>query len=226
MEDTQTQKRHMTKQLIERETAERVSRIDREFAEGFDAVNALEKTVTIFGSARFSEDNKYYQLARELGGRLAQEDYTVITGGGGGIMEAGNRGAFEAGGKSIGFNISLPHEQVLNPYTTSSMPFKYFFARKVILTYGAMGYVYFPGGFGTLDELFEIMTLIQTDKAPDAPIILMGSEYWSGLSQFVREKLVDGVQTIGPNDESLYMITDSVDEAVEYIKSFQPPAAE
>src|SRR5699024_6121187 len=125
----------------------------------FEIANQLTKTVTIFGSARLTEASPHYQKARQLSARLAEAGFTTVTGGGGGIMEAGNRGAFEQGGETVGYNISLPHEQVLNPYTTRSMPFHYFFARKVILAYEAKAYVYFPGGFGTLDELFEIVTL-------------------------------------------------------------------
>lgn len=219
MTDQQTPKQHITKQSIEEETRERITRIDKEFADGFDIVNADRKTVTFFGSARLAEDNRHYQKARELGARLAHEGYTIVTGGGAGIMEAGNRGAFEADGKSVGLNISLPHEQVLNPYTTKSMPFHYFFTRKVLLAYGAEAYVYFPGGFGTLDELFEIVTLIQTKKMPAAPIILMGSDFWSGMEHFVTKYLLEQEQTIGPDDVNIYTITDDIDEAVRIIEA-------
>lgn len=212
-----TPKRHLTKQSIEQETKARITRIDQEFADGFDIVNADRKSVTFFGSARFDETNPHYQKARALGARLASEGYTIVTGGGGGIMEGGNRGAFEAGGKSVGLNISLPHEQTLNSYTTTSMPFHYFFTRKVLLAYGAEAYVYFPGGFGTLDELFEIITLIQTGKAPKAPVILMGKEFWGGLETFITQYLLDAEHTISPEDQAIYTITDSIDEAVQAI---------
>lgn len=212
-----TPKQNITKKSIEEETRERITRIDKEFADGFDIVNQDYKSVTIFGSARFDETNQHYQKARDFSDRLAREGYTVVTGGGGGIMEAGNRGAFEAGGTSVGLNISLPHEQVLNPYTTKSMPFHYFFTRKVLLAYGAEAYVYFPGGFGTLDELFEIVTLIQTKKMPAAPIILMGVDFWSGMDHFIQKYLLEQEQTISPDDRMVYTITDDIDEAVRII---------
>ena len=176
-------------------------------------------SVTIFGSARFKEGNEHYEKARAIGAALAKEGYTIATGGGGGIMEAGNRGAFEADGQSLGFNITLPHEQVLNPYVTDSMPFHYFFTRKVVLTFGARAYVYFPGGYGTFDELFEVMTLMQTHKLPQVPIILVGSTYWNGLDTFIREHLLAGDQTISPGDEHIYTITDDVDQVVSLINA-------
>lgn len=215
----QTQKQHITKQSIEKETRDRLSRIDKEFADGFDMVNRLKKSVTIFGSARFTEDNPHYKKARQLSRLLAENGYSVVTGGGGGIMEAGNRGAFEAGGESYGFNISLPHEQVLNDYTTKSMPFHYFFARKVILAYGAEAYVYFPGGFGTFDELFEILTLVQTYKIPKAPIILFGSDFWQPVDAFIKAKMLGSEQTVSEGDDKIYTITDSLEEAVDIIKT-------
>ena len=218
MTTKQTKKQDITKESIQQETAERLTRIDREFADGFETVNRLGKSVTIFGSARFDENNTYYKLARELSAKLADAGYTTVTGGGGGIMEAGNRGAFEAGGETAGFNIALPHEQVLNPYTTTSMPFKYFFARKVILAYGAEAYVALPGGFGTLDELFEIITLIQTNKMPKAPVILMGSDFWRPLDEFIRSRMLNGAETISSGDEEIYTITDSVDVALDAIQ--------
>lgn len=208
-------KREIVQKELEKETNDRVSRIDREFADGFDIVNKFNDTITIFGSARFDASSPHYQKAREVATALSNEGYTIITGGGGGIMEAGNRGAFEAGGRSVGLNIQLPHEQTLNEYTTESMPFRYFFSRKVMLAFGARGYIYFPGGFGTLDELFEVMTLIQTKKMPIAPIILVGNEFWGGLDHFIKAHLLEGAHTISPGDENLYTIT----EDVEVIKS-------
>lgn len=211
-------------QNLEQETTERLSRIDREFKDGFDIVNQHSNTVTIFGSARFKEGNEHYEQARAVAAALAKEGYTIATGGGGGIMEGGNRGAFEAGGQSLGFNITLPHEQVLNPYTTDSMPFHYFFTRKVVLTFGAQAYVYFPGGYGTLDELFEVMTLMQTNKIPHVPIILVGTKFWNGLDTFIREHLLAGDETISAGDEAIYTITDSVDEVVELMKTARQTA--
>ena len=213
---TNTQKPATVPDIAE-EASERVGRIEKEFTEGFAKVDKHTNTVTIFGSARFKDGNDHYEKARAIGAALANEGYTIVTGGGGGIMEGGNRGAFEAGGQSIGFNITLPHEQVLNPYTTDSMPFHYFFARKVALTFNARGYVYLPGGFGTLDELFEVITLVQTNKLARVPIILVGTEFWGGLDTFIREHLLAGDRTISEGDENLYTITDDVDEVVRLI---------
>lgn len=203
---------------LRKETSERMSRIDNDFSQGFEKIRQYSDTVTIFGSARFTEDHPYYQKARELGALLAQEGYTVITGGGGGIMEAGNRGAYENNGKSVGFNIQLPHEQNLNPYTTDSLAFRYFFSRKVLLDFAAEAYIFFPGGFGTLDEFFEILTLIQTGKAPAAPIIMVGTDFWNPLDDFIKEHLLEGHHTITPGDEKLYTITDDF-EVIKQILS-------
>lgn len=221
MQTQTTKKQHITKQSVEQETAERLSRIDKEFSDGFEKVNKYSNTVTIFGSARFTEDHPYYQKAREVGAALSKAGYTIVTGGGGGIMEAGNRGAYEAGGKSLGFNIELPHEQVLNTYTTDSMPFRYFFTRKVILAFGASAYVIFPGGYGTLDEFFEIITLIQTKKMPAAPIILVGNEFWQGMDEFIREQMLEKAQTISPDDELLYTITEDTDVITATINAYR-----
>lgn len=215
------QKQHITKQSVEQETADRLSRIDKEFSEGFKKINQHKDTVTVFGSARFTEDHPYYQKARDISAVLSKAGYTIVTGGGGGIMEAGNRGAFEAGGQSLGFNIELPHEQVLNPYTTDSLPFRYFFTRKVILAFGASAYVVFPGGYGTLDELFEIITLIQTKKMPSAPVILVGNEFWKDLDKFIREQMLEKSATISPDDELLYTITEDPDVILTTINAFR-----
>ncbi len=198
--------------LVDQETEQRIDRIEKEFKAGFDIVNKHINTVTVFGSARFLEDNPYYQQARATAHMLAKEGFTVITGGGGGIMEAANRGAYEAGGKSIGFNIQLPHEQKLNPYTTESLPFRYFFARKVMLVYAASALVCFPGGFGTLDELFEVVTLVQTGKMPPVPIILVGSDFWNPLHEFIKTSMLDKLGAISHGDEELYVITDDIEE--------------
>lgn len=190
--------------------SERLSRIETEFADGFDFINRYNDTVSIFGSARLPETSPHYQKARELAKALSDDGYSVVTGGGGGIMEAGDRGAQEAGGHAIGLNIKLPHEQTLNPYVTDSMSFRYFFTRKVLLAYGAMAYVYFPGGFGTMDELFEIVTLMQTKKMPLAPILLVGSEFWTGLDMFVQTYMVKELQTVTPEEKEIYTITDDI----------------
>lgn len=200
----------MFQELAERTDA-RVSRIETDFVNGFRKISQYADTVTIFGSARLTADDRYYQKAVEVSTMLAEEGYTVITGGGGGIMEAGNRGAFEAGGKSIGFNILLPQEQDLNPYTTDAQTFRYFFSRKVMLAFAAQAYLFFPGGFGTLDEFFEIITLIQTHKIEPAPVILVGKDFWQPLDNFVHEYLLEGTHTISPGDEKLYTITDDLE---------------
>ena len=204
-------------QLINHETEERIDRIEKEFKAGFEIVNKFNYTVTVFGSARFLEDNPYYKKARETGAMLAENGFVVVTGGGGGIMEAANRGAHESGGQSVGFNIQLPHEQKLNPYITESMPFRYFFARKVMLAYAASALICFPGGFGTLDELFEVITLIQTAKMPPVPVILVGREFWSPLDSFIKQQLLDGLGVISHGDEKLYEIVDEIEEIKQIV---------
>jgi uncharacterized protein (TIGR00730 family) len=207
---SESPKREIIQRELIKETSDRVSRIDREFADGFELINKYNDTITFFGSARFDASHPYYQKAREIASALSDEGYTVVSGGGGGIMEAADRGAKEAGGNSIGLNIKLPREQTLNPYATESMAFRYFFTRKVILAFGAGAYICFPGGYGTLDEFFEVITLIQTKKMPIAPIILVGNEYWTALDRFIRTYLLEGMHTISPGDEDLYSITEDV----------------
>lgn len=207
--------------LIDHETIARVDRIEKEFREGFAMVNRYNHTVTVFGSARFLEDNVHYKKAREVGAALAQDGFTVITGGGGGIMEAANRGAHEVGGYTVGFNIKLPHEQQLNPYLTESMPFRYFFARKVMLAYAASALICFPGGFGTMDEMFEVITLIQTAKMPPVPVILVGKEFWSPLDAFIRTSMLEGLGTISHGDEELYTLTDDTDEVRRIVEEYR-----
>lgn len=196
----------------------RLGNIETEVQSGYEILHKYHKTVTIFGSARTTEDNQYYQAARATAHQLAKHDYAVITGGGHGIMEAGNRGAFEAGGDSIGFNIKLPHEQNLNEYTTESYAFTHFAPRKIVMTLYADAYVYFPGGFGTLDELSEILTLIQTGKTVKAPIILFGSQFWEPFDEFVKKEMRDEEKLISPGDEDLYHITDDIDEVVRLVR--------
>ena len=219
--------------LINHETEERVDRIEKEFHAGFDIVNKFNYTVTVFGSARFLEDNPLYQKAREVGNMLATEGFAVITGGGGGIMEAANRGAYEAGGQSIGFNIKLPNEQQLNAYTTESLAFRYFFARKVMLAYAASALICFPGGFGTLDEMFEVITLIQTGKMPPVPVILVGTDFWKPLDNFIKTTMLQSLGAISHGDEELYKITDDIEEIRSIVNEhrettsvFALPAAE
>jgi uncharacterized protein (TIGR00730 family) len=203
-------KRSLIQKQLQEEVSDRLSRIEEEFADGFDFINKYNDTVSFFGSARFPETNPHYQKARELAKVLSADGYTIVTGGGGGIMEAGDRGASEAGRHSIGLNIKLPNEQTLNPYATESMSFRYFFTRKVMLAYGAMAYVCFPGGFGTFDETFEIITLIQTKKMPVAPVILVGSEYWTALDMFIKTYMVQEEHAATLEECELYTITDDI----------------
>lgn len=195
----------------------RVFRIMSEFVQGFEVLRSHELAVTFFGSARTDPTHSNYQAAEELAARLAQQHFSIITGGGGGIMEAANVGAFKAGGRSVGFNIDLPMEQKLNPYVTESLDFDYFFSRKVMLAFAAEAYIYFPGGFGTLDELMELITLIQTKKIKRIPIVLYGKEFWTPLLTWLEECLLAKHQTISPEDMQLVTVVDSIDEAFDYI---------
>ena len=195
----------------------RALRILAEFVEGFDALATLGPAITVFGSARIDEDSPIYETAREIGRRLAVEGFAVITGGGPGIMEAANRGCQEGGGMSVGCNIELPHEQAINPYVDLRVEFRYFFVRKTMFVKYADGFVILPGGFGTMDELFEALTLIQTGKIRHFPIVLVGSEYFSGLLDWFRGRLLaDGM--IGPGDIDLVAVTDDPAEVVEIVK--------
>ena len=196
----------------------RVNFISEEFKNGFEFVKNYPRSVTFFGSARTKEDELYYQKARSLAGRIVSElHYSVMTGGGPGIMEAANRGDFEAGGNSLGLTIELPQEQKDNPYLTDKEDFHYFFSRKVCLSFSAEAYIFFPGGFGTLDEFIEILTLVQTNKIPKAPIILIGDFFWQPLENFFKEVLVKA-KTIAPEDTLLYTITEDEDQILDIIK--------
>jgi len=195
----------------------RVFRIMAEFVQGFELLRDHELAVTFWGSARTQPNDPYYKAAEELAAKLAKKDFSVISGGGPGIMEASNVGAFKVGGKSVGLNIELPFEQKLNPYTTQSLNFDFFFSRKVMLAFAAEAYVYFPGGFGTLDELFEILTLIQTKKIERIPIVLYGKDFWEPLLRFFEKDLLKKHKTISAEDLELFVLVDSVDEAYKYI---------
>jgi uncharacterized protein (TIGR00730 family) len=194
----------------------RALRIMGEFVEGFDALAGIGPAVSVFGSARIGRGDPSYRMARTLTRKLARHGYAIITGGGPGIMEAANRGAREGGGVSVGCNIELPFEQGLNEYVTLGMEFRYFFVRKTMFVKYAEAFCIFPGGFGTLDELFEALTLIQTGKVQHFPVVLFGTAYWSGMLDWMRATLLaDG--KISPEDLTLFTITDDVDEAVEVI---------
>jgi uncharacterized protein (TIGR00730 family) len=195
----------------------RLLRIGLEFIRGFRALHFIGPAITVFGSARFKEGHPYYDLARTIGGGIAREGFTVITGGGPGVMEAANRGAKDAGGKSIGCNIILPHEQEPNPYLDQVVTFYYFFVRKVMLVKYSFAYVILPGGLGTLDEMTEAMTLIQTGKLYDFPVILVGTEYWQGFMQWVRETLVKN-KAVSAEDLNFVYLTDDPAEVLAIIR--------
>ena len=194
-------------------------KIGDEFLHGFDAVADLPKpAVTIFGSARIGEDHRAYREARTVGRRFGEAGFTVVTGGGPGVMEAANRGAREGGGLSVGFNIVLPHEQRSNPYLDVEVVFDHFYVRKTMFVKAAEGFVIFPGGFGTLDEFFEAMTLIQTGKVLEFPVVLFDSEYWDGLLDWIRDPLLVE-RMISPEDWDNLQVTDDAEEAVRLVVS-------
>ena len=194
----------------------RVLRIQGEFVAGFDALSKLPKAVTVFGSARTTPEDASYQLGVEVGRKLAEHSYAVITGGGPGIMEAANRGAHEAGGLSVGLGIELPHEQGLNEYVDLGLNFRYFFARKTMFLKYSQAFICLPGGMGTMDEFFEVMCMVQTGKVTNYPIVLMGTEYWTGLLEWMDKTLAAG-GFINESDRELFLLTDDPDEAVSHI---------
>ena len=198
-----------------------IFKIMAEFVEGFEKLGKIGPCVSIFGSARTKPDNKYYIMAEEIAAKLTSEGYGVITGGGPGIMEAANKGAQSAKGKSVGLNIELPHEQYSNPYVDADklISFDYFFIRKVMFMKYAQGFIVLPGGFGTLDELFEAITLIQTNKIGKFPIVLVGTHYWGGLFEWVKERMLEA-KNVSPEDLDLFSIVDTSDEAVDIINKF------
>ena len=204
----------------------RMFKIMAEFTEGFDRMEKFGPCVSIFGSARTKEENPYYSLTVKLAEKLVKEGYGVITGGGPGIMEAGNRGAYNAKGKSVGLHIVLPHEEGANQYVDHNKIFffRYFFARKVMFTKYAQAFIYLPGGFGTMDELFEIMTLVQTGKIDRVPIVLVGKSYWSGLIDWIKETMLTKEKNINAKDLDLFHVTDDPDEVVKVIKAFYKKA--
>ncbi|MDO8566955.1 MAG: TIGR00730 family Rossman fold protein [bacterium] len=195
----------------------RIFKIMAEFIEGFDIIRHHGRAVTFFGSTRTSAEDKMYIHAEELARRLAKKGFAVVTGGSSGIMQAANKGAFEAGGASVGLNVNLSEAQDYNPYLTEKFGFDHFFVRKVMLTYASEVYIYFPGGFGTLDEFFEIVTLVQSKKIRRVPIILFGASYWGPLLSFIEKTIFRERAAIDEDDMTLYTLVDSVDEAYEYI---------
>jgi uncharacterized protein (TIGR00730 family) len=203
----------------------RVFRIMSEFVDGFETLRKYSTAATFYGSARLRPGDPAYKEAENLAAMLAREGFTIITGGGPGIMEAANVGAFKVGGKSVGLNIQLPMEQKLNPYVTESKQFHFFFSRRVMLAFASEVYVYFPGGYGTLDELFEMLTLIQTKKITKVPIVLYGKDFWTPLITYMRDTLLKQYKTIDAEDLDLFVLVDSVDEAFKYITTHIDPCA-
>lgn len=201
----------------------RLFRILSEFVDGFEVMGEVGPSITVFGSARTKPEDHYYQLAKDCGRLIAEREYGVITGGGPGIMEAANLGAFELykeGNekvRSVGLNIKLPMEQDPNPYQTHELFFRYFFIRKVMFVKYACGFIIFPGGFGTMDEVFESLTLIQTLKIDQFPVVLVGHDFWDGLVDWIKDTMCDRYATISPKDLDLFKVTDSVEEAVDHI---------
>ena len=209
----------LTKQEIHDTAVKRVHLISKEFTDGFNFLRNYPKSVTIFGGNLTKEDSPYYTKARNLAARITKElKYSIFTGGGPGIMEAANRGAFEAGGESVGLNVELPNHQVQNPYINKYLNFHYFFSRKVCLGFSAEAYVFFPGGFGTFDEFFEILTLVQTTKIESVPIILVGSDFWLPFHKLMEKEML-GRGSIDSDDLKLYTITDDEDEGLKIIKN-------
>lgn len=199
-----------------------IFKIMSEFVEGFEKMTKIGPCISIFGSARTKPDHKYYKLAEEIATRMTLEGYGVITGGGPGIMEAGNKGAKTGKGKSVGLNIRLPFEQSSNIYVDmdKNINFDYFFVRKTIFLKYSQGFIAMPGGFGTLDELFEALTLVQTSKIAHFPVILVGSEYWSGLVDWIRTTMFEREHNVSPQDLELFHVVDTADEAVKIINDF------
>lgn len=198
----------------------RIFRIMAEFVEGFETMAQIENGISVFGSARTPESDTYYAMAVELARELTRAGYTVITGGGPGIMEAANRGAKEAGGVSVGLNIDLPFEQQPNPYIGKLISFRYFFCRKVMFAKYSRAIVAFPGGFGTLDELFEHLTLVQTMKIPPMPIVLVGAEFWGGMLEWINARMREGEKFISAGDTSLFKVADSVADVMGILKDW------
>ncbi|HTK60086.1 MAG TPA: TIGR00730 family Rossman fold protein [Candidatus Baltobacteraceae bacterium] len=227
MAENRDLKRSLEKGSLSDQFGWRIFRIMAEFVDGFELIQNLKNTVSFFGSARFGENDHHYKEARELAKKLGKAGYTIVTGGGPGIMEAGNRGAMEAGAASIGLNIQLPTEQALNSYTTRSQGFHYFFTRKVMLSFAAQAYVFFPGGFGTLNELTELLMLVQTRKIDPLPIILVGKDFWRPFIKWVEDDMLKQHEAIDVKDLEIFKLVKDVDEAFEIINSINlcPPNA-
>ncbi|MBX3165509.1 MAG: TIGR00730 family Rossman fold protein [Bacteroidetes bacterium] len=207
---------------IKAQNSWQIFKIMSEFVEGFEKMSRIGPCVSIFGSARTKPDSKYYQMAEEIAFKLVKEGYGIISGGGPGIMEAANKGAQQGGGKSVGLNIVLPHEQKYNDYIDDdkNISFDYFFVRKTIFLKYSQGFIGMPGGFGTMDELFESLTLVQTNKIAQFPVVLVGSEYWGGLLDWIKNTMLERERNINPLDLELFKIVDTADDAVKHIVDF------
>lgn len=216
---TMLNEKELTVEKINAHIDAHINDISKEFRGGFEFIKQYPKSVTIFGSARLTEASSHYKDAQKLAGRIVDVlGYTVITGGGPGIMEAANLGARDAGGNSVGLNIVIPHEQHTNPYTNNNYTFEYFFARKTMLNFAAEAYVFFPGGFGTFDELFGILTLVQTKKIPPVPIVLFGKDFWNPLKEYIQKCMLEQHHAISDEDMNLFVITDSVENTIRIIQ--------
>ena len=215
-------KAHKKWSEIKGENSWTMFKVIAEFVEGFERLNKISPCISIFGSARMKPGDKFYELTVDVAKRLTQEGYGIITGGGPGLMEAGNKGAHENGGISVGLNIELPFEQSHNPYIDKDKNFNhdYFFIRKVMFVKYAQAFVVMPGGFGTMDELFEVLTLIQTKKIDEVPVVLMGTDYWKGMKEWIWKTMAEEFKTISPDDINLLHTTDSIDEVAQIINDF------
>jgi uncharacterized protein (TIGR00730 family) len=201
--------------------------VQEEFRQGIEMIQSFSPSVTFYGSARLPEDDPSYKQAQMIAKRIVEETgAAILSGGGGGIMEAANRGAYEAGGRAVGLTIKLPHEQKTNKYVTDAIPFYFFFTRKISMSYTTEACIFFPGGFGTFDELFEVLTLKQTKKISDVPIILVGKEFWAPFQLAIQQTMLEKYNTITPQELSLYTITDDVNEIINIIKQSKPGLGE
>ncbi len=203
------------------ESKKRSPKILKELQAGFEAISKYPKSVTIFGSARIKPGTKYYEKTKSLAKKISESGFAVITGGGPGLMQAANEGAFSGGGKSIGFNIELPHEQNINPYITDSLGFEYFFTRKFAMNFSGEAYICVPGGVGTMDEFFQILTLVQTKKIEKVPIILVGKEFWNPIVKYMEKTLYEKFQTISKSDLNLFKVLDDEKEILKILKKTQ-----
>lgn len=201
-------------------TKRHLDEITKEFRDGFEFLKKYPKSVTIYGSARSKPDTREYKLAEQLGHHIVKElKYAVVTGGGPGVMAAAHKGAREAGGDAVALGISLPHESNINHYATDRLQFTYFFSRKTMLAFAAEAYIFFPGGFGTFDELFSTLTLIQTRKVPSVPVILIGSYFWNDLANFINKKMLEQQEAIAEYDREIFKITDDLDQVIDIIRT-------